>query len=154
MVHMYLLSIIVHLCFIYFYLAFRINDNDSTTTYINNSTTTWLCNMHVVPIRASSPQLNMNDYTFNRASSPQLNMNDLHSTGHQAPNLIWMIYIQQGIKPPTWYEWFTFIRASSPQLDMSMHGLNINDLTTTTTTTTKLHAKFNFRIIPLKIREY
>ena len=118
MVHIYLLSTIVHICFIYFYLAFRINDNDSTTTYNINLTTTWLCNMHVVPIRASSPQLiehrlstwyewssiqqgiklptlYMNGYTFNRGSSPQLYMND-----------------------------YTFNRASSPQIYMSMRGLN------------------------------
>ena len=109
-VHTYLLSTIIHICFIYSYLAFRINDNDSTTT--------WLCNMHVVPIRASSPQLiehrlstwyewssiqqgiklptlYMNGYTFNRGSSPQLYMND-----------------------------YTFNRASSPQIYMSMRGLN------------------------------
>ena len=110
MVHICLLSTIVHICFIYFYIAFRINDNDSTTTYNINSTTTWLCSMNVVPIRASSPQLiYMNDYTFNRASSPQLYMNDLHSTGHQALNLIWMILHS------TWHQAPNF---------MSMHGLN------------------------------
>ena len=90
-VHTYLLSIIIPICFIYSYLAFRINDNDSTTT--------WLCNMHVVPIRASSPLLiEHRPSTWYEWSSIQ--------QGIKPPTYIYeWLYIQQGIKPPTLYEY-------------------------------------------------
>ncbi|KEH17407.1 hypothetical protein MTR_0017s0080 [Medicago truncatula] len=42
------------------------------------------CNMHVVPIRASSPQL-VEHNRAHRASSPQLIEHRL--SGHQAPNV-------------------------------------------------------------------
>ena len=109
MVHIYLLSILVHICFIYFYLAFKTNNNDSTTSYIDNSTTSWLCNIHAVPIRASSPQL----------------MEHRLSTGHQAPNFIWMIVHSTGHQAPTYIsEWLYIQQGLKPPTYMSMHGIN------------------------------
>ena len=84
-----------HICFIYFHLAFR----STTTTYINNLTMQYACgtNQGIKPStyrayalnRASSPQLHMNDCTFNRASSPQLiYMNDYTFNRASSPQLI------------------------------------------------------------------
>jgi len=118
MVHIYLVSTIVHICFIYFYLAFRINDNDSTTTYNINSTTTWLCSMHVVPIRASSPHL------IEHRLSTWFEWSSIQQGIKPSTYIYEWLYIQQGIKPSTLYEWFTFNKASSPQLNMNDFTFN------------------------------
>jgi len=106
------------ICFIYFYLAFRINDNDSTTTYIIDSTTTWLCNMHVVPIKASSPQL------IEHRLSTWYEWSSIQQSIKPSTYIYEWLYIQQGIKPSTLYEWFYIQQGIKPPTYMSMHGLN------------------------------
>jgi len=65
--------------------------------------------MHVVPIRASSPQLiRHRPSTWHEWSSIQ--------QGIKPPNYIYeWLYIQQGIKPPTYiYEWLYIQQGSKP----------------------------------------
>ena len=144
MVHIYLLSILVHICFIYFYLAFKTNNNDSTTTYIDNSTTSWLCNMHVVPIRASSPQL-MEHRLSTGHQAPNFIWMIVHSTGHQAPNLyIWMIIHSTGHQAPNLYEYAWTQQLNQQRRTTSttwQHQRQSKTSTTTSTTTYSFNDK-------------
>jgi hypothetical protein len=85
-------------------------DNLTSTAYATTTSSTWQLNMHVVPIRASSPQL-----IEHRLSSWYEWLNTHRSI--KPPTL----YIQQGIEPPTLYmNEYAFNRASSPQLYLWM----------------------------------
>jgi len=61
--------------------------------------------MHAVPIRASSPQL-IEHMLSTGHQAPNFIWMIVHSTGHQAPNLyIWMIIHSTGHQAPNLYEY-------------------------------------------------